>query len=98
MRAPAGLRSIILKCLQHDPYDRYQTASELLRALEQYRQSRLHNARVRNVLMVAASACLTAALTANVWIGQLSSGWQQDLGKLYSPDKAVSRAVIDKMK
>jgi serine/threonine protein kinase len=36
----AGLERIILKCTQRDPNDRYQSAAELMYALEHYKEDR----------------------------------------------------------
>lgn len=71
----SGLERIILKCTQRDPNDRYQSAAELMYALEHYEEiDDIHRKRQkRKLLAFVMSALLCVAFTGlSVW-GYLSA-------------------------
>ena len=71
----SGLEKIILKCTQRDPNDRYQSAAELMYALEHYQeddeQYRKKQKRKLGAVLIAAALSVACGLT-SVW-GYLSA-------------------------
>ena len=71
----SGLEKIILKCTQRDPNDRYQSAAELMYALEHYQeddeQYRKKQKRKLGAFLIAAALSVACGLT-SVW-GYLSA-------------------------
>lgn len=72
-----GLEKIVLKCIQEDPKDRYQTTLELLYDLEHYRENEdLYIARQKkklNLFIVFSLLCLTCLCASGIFNLAISS-------------------------
>ncbi|MGH8221564.1 MAG: tetratricopeptide repeat protein, partial [Woeseiaceae bacterium] len=86
---PVGVRNIVRRCLQVDPDDRYQSAAELARDLQERRVTAFRlKRRARGI--IAAAAILVAALA--VW-STLPDGTPTDR-QAASPAAALSLAML----
>ncbi len=74
--APAALERIVATCLAKDPEDRFQTARDLMRALQWVRDLPTLSAATsrrstrRNLIAVAVLAALAGALATSLWRGE----------------------------
>jgi len=69
-KVPAGLRAVILRCLERDPHRRFQRASDVVAALEEHKRPRgVHGflSPRRVVLALLVAAVLALAFTVYLW-------------------------------
>jgi serine/threonine protein kinase len=77
--APAALDRIVSTCLAKDPEERWQSARDLMRALQWARDQPTHSAATsrrstrRSLFAVAVLAALAGALAASLWRGERST-------------------------